>query len=210
MGHSFPIVALVVFVVFLGILGGLAVAVTKTVNPDGRVSRGFFGGLASAATLVFLCCLALVGTGLFGVALAAGTALDKNPIRHIEVRREPPVAYDDGNLERSSDERGRRGYGTTHDGTLHVMFSVEGDGGEQLVSFLEDIVGVNKRDLERLLTVTEHTASSGETLSVYTLELPIDDDEIDEIEREIRRELDGVRVSLPDSVAITFAGAERW
>ena len=54
MGISYLAVALAVFVAFLGILAGLSVAVTKTVNPDGRVSRGFFGGLASAIALVFL------------------------------------------------------------------------------------------------------------------------------------------------------------
>ena len=205
MGSSYLVLLLAVFVVFLGILGGLAVAVTKTVNPDGRVTRGFFGSLASAVTLIFLCCTALLGTGLFVATLAIGTAIDKNPIRHIEIRREQPAVIDDGNFGIQAS----RGFGGSDESTVHVLFSVEGDGGGTLLAFLEDVVGVDRRDLERVLTVTHHVTSNGERIDVYEFELPISADEIADLEHEIRHELDGVRVHLPDSVAITFAGAER-
>jgi hypothetical protein len=197
MGISYLAVALTVFVAFLGILAGLSVAVTKTVNPDGRVSRGFFGGLASAFALVFLCATALLGTGVFVAAVLVGTAIDKNPIESIEIRR-------DG-----------AGSETTWGDVIHaaekqhpvsVRFSVAGDGGSHLISFLEDVVGVDKRDLERALTVTPHE-SGVSSLDVYEFRLPLTPEDLDDMERQIENDLDGINVDLPDSVQIYFEGA---
>jgi hypothetical protein len=219
MGTSFLAVLLAVFVVFLGILGGLSVAVTKTVNPDGRVSRGFFGALGSVLTLVFLCGMGLFGTGIFVAAIAIGTAVDKNPIQRIEVRRDAPLAAaaaEEGSLEHADTilgdviRAGRRIEDARDpEGPVHLFFSVEGGHGDALLGFLEDVVGFHRDDLREVLTVREHVAEDGTTLDLYEFELPLTNRDLGELEDELRRELDGLRVRLPDSVAIEFAGAKR-
>jgi len=207
---SFPLSLLVVFLVFLGILAGLAIAVTKTVNPDGRVSRGFFGALGSSLAILFLCGLGLLGTALFGLALAVGTAIEKNPIESIEVYRDGvrhEIAGDD--ITHAFRSRYEPATYTSGD-TAHVLFTVEGSAGRELLSFAQEVLGIDARDLERVLTVTEHRTASGRTVEVYEFVLPLAQDEIEELEEEIRRECDGLNVRLPDGIAIRFDGAERF
>jgi len=209
MATPFLLVVLAVFVAFLGVLAGLAVAVTKTVNPDGRTARGFFGALGSSLALLFLCGLALFGTGLFGTALAVGTAIESNPIRHIEVRRGDASedtaphhdAYVDDVIQAATYRGGDRS------GPVHLIFSVEGGAGRELIDFLVEVVGLDRRQLERSMTVQEVLTSRGEVLELYDVTLPCDDDDLADLEREIRRELDGLEVNLPESVVIEFQGA---
>ena len=198
MGLPLQPLLLAVLVVFLGILAALSCAITKTVHPDGRVSRGFLGGLASSISLVFLCGLGLVGTGAYVATLVVGTAIDKNPIERIEIRRglngpENPAGFA---FESSED-------------AVHVLFSMRGEGGAQLEGFLEDVFGLDRHDLDRILTVHEHEMLDGSLLELYELRLPLTGEDLDDFEDEVERELNGLRLRLPDSVAVYFEGARR-
>lgn len=189
MTTSFLVLALAVLIAFLGLLGGLSVAVTKTVNPDGRVSRGFFGALGSVLALLFLSGVGLLGTGVFVAAVAIGTAIDKNPIHAIEIGR-------DGNEFTSGLE-----FDDEH--PMRVRFWVEGDGGRDLLALVENVLGVDRRELERVLTVRPHESGVSD-VAVYEFRLPLTEGDLVDLEREIARELDGLEVRLPDRVRIIF------
>ena len=198
MGSSFLVLLLTVFVAFLGLLGVLSLAVTKTVNPSGREARSWFGGCAAALALVFLCGMGTVGTGAFLVAVAVGTAVDKNPIERIEIRR--VAAADDGEL--TQDWR---------HGPVHVLFTVRGDAGRELVELMREVVELEQGvSLEDHLTVHRRTSSDGTEYRIFEFRLPWTEDDLADFQREIERELDGLRVHLPASVVIDFEGAERF
>ena len=200
MGSSFLVLLLTVFVAFLGLLGVLSLAVTKTVNPNGREARGWFGGCAAALALVFLCGMGTVGTGAFLVAVAVGTAVDKNPIERIEIRRVAAAESDDGEL--TQDWR---------HGPVHLLFTVRGDAGRELVELVREVVELEEGvSLEDYLTVHRRTSSDGTEYRIFEFRLPWTEDDLADFQREIERELDGLRVHLPASVAIDFEGAERF
>ena len=177
MDHGFLIVLLTVFFAFLGILAVLSLAVTKTVNSHGQTGRGVFGGLASALALIFLTGMGAVGTGAFVVAAFVGTAIDKNPIERIEVRRGAP-APDDGSLTAATPEPSldptpdragarRKSFHTGDHGPVHVLFTVRGGAGRELIDLLRDVVEVESAELERLLTVHEETTTDGTPYEIF-------------------------------------------
>ena len=198
MGSSFLIVLLTAFVAFLAVLAGLSLAVTKSVNPDGRHARGVFGGFASALALAFLCGMGAVGTGAFVLAAAVGTAVDKNPIESIEVRR-GGAPSEDGDLDRD-----------WRHGPVHLLFTVRGDAGRELVELVREVVDVDQAELDEILTVHKQRSTDGTELRVFEFRLPFSEDDLEDLERDIRDELDGLRVHLPESVAIHFEGARQF
>lgn len=199
MGSSFLIVLLTAFVAFLAVLAGLSLAVTKSVNPDGRQARGVFGGFASALALAFLCGLGAVGTGAFVLAAAVGTAVDKNPIERIEVRRASAQPTEDGDLDRD-----------WRHGPVHLLFTVRGDAGRELVELVREVVDVDRAELDEILTVHRQRSADGTDLRVFEFRLPFSEDDLEDLEHDIRDELDGLRVHLPESVAIHFEGARQF
>ncbi len=64
--------------------------------------------------------------------------------------------------------------------------------------------------LEDYLTVHRRTSSDGTEYRIFEFRLPWTEDDLADFQREIERELDGLRVHLPASVAIDFEGAERF
>lgn len=199
MSMSFLTVLLVVFAGFLALLGVLALAVTKAVNPDGRTARGFFGGCASALALLFLCGVGATGLGIFVGATAVGTAIDKNPIEKIEIRRGPPELPSDDTV--AQDWR---------HGPVHLLFTVRGNAGDELVEMVREVVEVDHHEFDQYVTIHDRIGSDGAPFQIVEFRLPLTDEDLEEIKREIERELDGLRIRLPESVAIHFESAERF
>ena len=207
--HPLPLLALVVFVVFLGVLAGLALAVTRTVSPEGRTSRGLFGTLGSMFALLFLCGLGMAGTALFGATLAIGTAIGQNPIERIEVVRadgEAPLGLESLFAESSYEERARRELGerdrrSPREGT-HLRVTTQPGTSEWVEEFLVEGLGVDARDLHRSLRMHTERGPHGHEVEVLDFRLPVSEHDWRELERELRRELDGMELSLPRGLSI--------
>lgn len=198
---AFPLLCWIVLSFFLGCLGLLGLAVTRTVSPDGQGhSRGFLGGCGAALALFFLCGLGVAGLAGSVTAIAIGTAVDKNPIRRIEIRR--------------SDEPGRetaqsRGEHRSADhGAVQAIFTVRGGTGEGIMNLLGGLVEIDPSELDDVLTIHHRTATDGSPFDVYEFRLPISEHDLERFERDVEHELDGLKLHLPESVAIEFAGVE--
>ncbi len=188
---------LLLLVGFLGLLGMLGFAVTRTVGADGTKGHGFLGGCAAALVLFFLSGMGVIGTGGYLLALAIGTAVEANPIEKIEIRRG------------ESDQTSADSAGEQEPVPVHLLFTVRGEIGSELADFVCQVTGVDPAELDDFLSVERQETSDGSQLWVYDFCLPLTDRDLSELEEEIPRELDGLRLRLPQSVAIHFEGAQR-
>lgn len=222
MSFSFPLTCWIVLALFLGTLGGMALAVTKTVAPEARggnrPAHGCLGGCAAALALFFLCGLGVVGLGAFLTVAAVGSAVEMNPVRRVEIRRSGSGADapETGALERErildglADEPG--------EGPIHALFTLRSsadgrgkiDWGNELVDIMRHLAGVDASELEDFLTVHRKVASDGSAYDIYEFRLPVTERDLERFEQEIERELDGLKVRLPQSVEIEFEGAEQF
>jgi len=97
-------------------------------------------------------------------------------------------------------------------GPVHLLFTMRGNAGKQLVEFVKEVVHVDHPDvdLEDFVTVHTRTTFDGDEYQIVEFQLPFGEKDLDELEDEIRRELDGLEVELPDSVVVEFEGAKRF
>ena len=197
----FPLACFLVLCGFLGCLGLFALAVTKVVAPDGRGhARGVGGGCAAVLALVLLCGLGMAGLAATVTAIGVGSVADWNPIRRIEINRTPRA---DGDGPEQSSQR------NPHDeSAVSARFTVHGDGGGDLVELLHGLVDVDLSELGDGLTIQHRAGIDGGEFSVYEFRLPISEEELARFERDVRVELDGLRLRLPESVDIEFQGAD--
>jgi hypothetical protein len=200
-----PVLCFLALAAFLGCLGLFALAVTKVVAPDGRGhARGFAGGCAAVLALFLLLGLGFVGLGATVVAVGVTSAVEWNPIRRIEIHRQAP-----GELSRSDDSgEARRGKREREPSAVSARFTVRGDAGGELVELLHDLVDVDLDELGDGLAVRQVTGSDGTEFSVYEFRLPISEKDLERFERDVERELDGLELTLPESVDIQFEGAQ--
>lgn len=195
----FPAACFVALLAFLGCLGLFALAVTKVVAPDGRGhARGFAGGCAALLALFLLCSLGLAGLAATVAAIGLGSVADWNPIRHVEISR--THGHEPGEYGAEEPELGQE------DGAVSARFTVRGEAGGELVELLHDLVDVDLAELGDGLTIHQRTGPDGE-FSVYEFRLPISEAELARFERDVRVELDGLRLRLPERVEIEFDGA---
>lgn len=195
----FPVLCFLVLLAFLGCLGLFALAVTKVVAPDGRGhARGVVGGCAAMLALFLLCGLGVAGLAATVGAIGVGSALDWNPIKHIEISRSPAGAT-----------TGLEHRGHPEDSAVSARFTVRGDAGAELVELLHGIVDVDLDQLGDGLTIHHRTDAAGGEFEVYEFRLPISEQELARFERDVRGELDGLKLRLPERVDIEFDGAER-
>jgi hypothetical protein len=216
MGTPFLTVMLVVFGGFLSLLALLSLAVTKTVNPDGQSTRGCFGGCAAALALVFLAGVGAVGLGTFVVASAVGTAVDHNPIERIEIRRGSPhgdaldvETYETVDALDALDALEHFENDDKH-GPVHLLFTMRGNAGQELIELVKEVVHIDHQEIEEFVTIHTRTGSDGEEFQIVEFQLPFGDKDLNELEREIERELDGLEIDLPDSIVVEFEGAKRF
>jgi hypothetical protein len=206
-----PIFAFVVLAAFLACLGLFALAVTKVVAPDGRGhARGLGGGLAALIALVLLMGLGFVGLAATVGAIALGSLSDWNPIERIEIRRTHPSDAD-ANALSAAPERARGKHRHERESAVSARFTVRdgggGEGGPELVELLHDLVDVDLAELGDGLTIHHREDDDGRDFSVYEFRLPIRERDLAEFERDLRVELDGLELRLPDEVEIEFEGA---
>jgi hypothetical protein len=193
----YPVLCFLVLSVFLGCLGLFALAVTKVVAPDGRGhARGPIGGLAAVLALFLLCALGVAGLAATVAAIGLGSVADWNPIERIEISR-GPLPFESHGAQARDEER-----------AVSARFTVRGDAGEELVELLHDLVDVDLAELGDGLTIHHHEAEDGSEFSVYEFRLPISERELARFEREVRDELDGLELRLPERVDIEFEGAD--
>jgi len=198
----FAAACFVVLVAFLGCLGLFALAVTKVVAPDGRGhARGFAGGCASVLALFLLCALGMTGLAATVAAIGLGSVAHWNPIRHIELSRVH------GRESEGTEER-RSALDPHEKGAVSARFTVHGDGGGELVELLHGLVDVDLDELGDGLTIHQRTSPTGGEFSVYEFRLPISEKDLERFERDVRVELDGLRLRLPERVDIEFDGAD--
>jgi hypothetical protein len=187
----FPVSCFLVLAGFLGCLGLFALAVTKVAAPDGRGHvRGLAGSCAAMLALFLLCSLGLAGLFATVAAIGVGSVSDWNPIERIEISRVPAP-------------------GTDAAGAVSARFTVRGDAGGELVELLHELVDVDLDELADGLTIHQRGSPEGGEFSVYEFRLPISEAELERFEREVRCELDGLELRLPERVAIEFEGAGR-
>ena len=198
---AYPLFCWIILAAFLGCLSLFALAVTKVVAPNGDGgqghSRGFFGGLAALVALLFFGSLGVAGLGAALVAIGVGSAVEWNPIRRIEVHRSAPG---EARLESAPREH--------HDDALHARLTVRGDAGGELVDLLRDLVDVDASELEDALSVHRQRSEQGREFDVYEFRLPLTERDLARFEREVERELDGLKLNLPESIDIRFQGAD--
>lgn len=190
MAMSPLLVALVVFVGFVLLLGGLALAVTRTVTPEGQTRRGALGGCAVALVLVLLLVLGFLGLGAFFLFMTAGAAVEMNPIESIELDSAPPSQPASEPL--SAKPR-----------NLYLSFEVRGDAGQELFEFVRQ--HVRHADVEWEET-TRRVGEGGQEITRYTFVIPEGERSLYELEAEIEHELDGLQVRLPREARIEFRG----
>lgn len=200
----FPVLCFLVLFAFLGCLGLFALAVTKVVAPDGRGHvRGPIGGLAATLALFLLCGLGVVGLAATVAAIGVGSVADWNPIRRIEISRMPADTSDDapgaGPRERDAEHA---------DGAVSARFTVRGDAGAELVELLHDLVDVDLDELGDGLTIHHRAGADGGEFSVYEFRLPLSERDLERFERDVRDELEGLHLRLPERVDIEFEGAD--
>ncbi|NOT30882.1 MAG: hypothetical protein HOP15_10590 [Planctomycetes bacterium] len=190
----FPVLCFLVLAAFLACLGLLALAVTKVATPDGRGhARGFVGGCAAMLALFLLGSLGLAGLCATVAAIGAGSFSDWNPIRRIELSRVPAPAAEGARAAEDA---------------VSARFTVRGGAGSELVELLHDLVDVDLSELGDGLTIHHRGSPEGGEFSVYEFRLPISEAELERFEREVKRELDGLELHLPERVALEFEGAD--
>ena len=199
------------FLALVGVLASLALfalAVTKVVAPDGRGhARGFAGGCAAMLALFLLCGLGMVGLAATVAAIGLGSVSEWNPIQRIEISHERPDRESVGSA-RSSESRSRKDRDKDKESAVSARFTVRGDAGGELVELLHGMVGLDLDDIGDGLTVHQRTADDGSDFSVYEFHLPISERDLERFERDVRVELDGLKLRLPERVDIQFDGAE--
>lgn len=193
----FPIACFLLLCGFLGCLGLFALAVTKVVAPDGQGhARGFLGGLAALLALFLMCGLGMAGLAATVAAIGVGSLSSWNPIQRIEVRHERPAAR---GAVRDADHA---------ESAVAARFTVRGDAGRELVELLHGLVDVDLATLGEGMTVHHQVDPRGGEFSVYEFRLPISEAELARFERDVRVELDGLRLRLPERVDVEFDGAD--
>jgi hypothetical protein len=196
-----PILCFVVLCAFLGCLGLFALAVTKVVAPDGRGhARGVGGGCAAVLALLLLCGLGIAGLAATVGAIAVGSVADWNPIQRIEIARAP--------REGAGSHEDRVAHKDRNESAVSARFTVRGDAGGELVELMHDLVDVDLAELGDGLTVQHRTDAGGGEFSVYEFRLPISEKDLERFERDVRVELDGLRLRLPERMDIEFQGAD--
>jgi len=210
---TLALVLLLAFFAFLAVLGVSSVAVAKGAGASGSKAGGCLGGCGLALAFVFLGGAGIAGLGAFVAALVVGTAIEANPIRKIEIRRGPEVAEgaseeasSAGVLDGTPAELGAAG---DPDAPVHLLFTVEGPIGSELATLVARAGGVDPEEMEDFLTIHRRASTDGSELSIYDFCLPLRGRDLDQLEEDIRRDLDGLVVRLPTSVTIHFEGAER-
>ncbi|MEM7306456.1 MAG: hypothetical protein AAF682_07295 [Planctomycetota bacterium] len=191
----FPALVLLLFGAFLFLLLGLARAAGRATQVPEGGQRGCLGGCGLVAVLVFLCATAIAAFVAL-IALALGVAaVEHNPVESVEIRRfgESPTSWS----EVSSD-------------LVCLTFEFDGDAG-WLVDLVGDLFEVEEADLH-FIRRTE-PGLFGEERTMVDVYLPLDIDELDSLEGEIRRELPrlSARVSpgYPEAVRVEFRAASR-
>jgi len=193
---AFPLFCWIVLACFLACLGLFALAVTRVVAPGGQGhTRGLLGGLGSLFALVFLGGLGLAGLAASVVALGVGTLVESNPVRRIEIQRAQPGA--------SAPEAPEGVSRHSREGALEARVTVDEGAGQKLIGLLRDTVGV---DLEHLGVHRQESADGA--VEVYEFRLPVSDRDLEHLERDLRRELDG-QARLPRSFAVELDSAGR-
>jgi len=191
----FPVLCFAVLCAFLGCLALFALAVTKVAAPDGRGhARGLGGACAAVLALVLLFGLGMAGLAATVAAIGIGSVAEWNPIQRIEIARAG---------ERSEPVR----ESWTDESAVSARFTVRGDGGGELVELLHGIVDVDLAELGDSMTVHQHVAPDGGEFSVYEFRLPISEKDLARFERDVRSELDGLELRLPERIDIEFDGA---
>jgi hypothetical protein len=207
---SFPVSCFLVLAAFLGSLALFALAVTKVVAPDGRGhARGLGGSLAALLALFLLSGLGVTGLAATVAAIGIGSVAEWNPIRRIEIVR---AGERDRPEQEGSQDRRERGKGKDKneddDSAVSARFTVHGEAGGELVELLHGLVDVDLDELGDGLTIHQHGDADGGEFSVYEFRLPISEKELARFERDVRKELDGLNLRLPEKVDIEFEGAE--
>jgi hypothetical protein len=187
---TIPILVLAVYAGFLFLLGGLGLAATKAIDPRGEnVRRGPGGTLAALVVTAFIAGLGLVGCAVFLGTTLVATAVEHQPVERIEILRGERPEVSDA-VERSS-KSFRLG-----EEPVVVRFTVKGELGTELVDLMHELfdgeVGVyTDRDPVRDVTV-------------YEFVVPVDERDVQELERELEKELDWRRDRglLPDGIVI--------
>jgi len=141
----------------------------------------------------------MVGLAVTVASIGVGSVVDWNPIRRIEIVR--------------AGERGRSvpesaGLSREPESAVSARFRVRGDAGDELVELLHDLVDLDLGELGDGLTIHHHAGAKGGEFSVYEFRLPISEEELAQFEQDVRVELDGLRLRLPERVDIEFEGAE--
>jgi hypothetical protein len=184
----FPALCWIALVAFLSVLALLAMGVTRLAAPRelGGHPRGFLGGLAALVAVVFLGGLGFVGLGASMVAMGDGSVVDWNPVRRVEVHRDPAEVSSSG----------------AKDGDVVARVTVREGAAADLVDFLHDVVGLDLDDIGQALAVQERVDENGQGFEVYEFRLPVDERDLAHLERDLERELDGLDVQLPQGLAI--------
>ncbi len=206
---AFPLLCWIVLAVFLGCLGLLALAVTRVVTPDGAgQGRSLLGGCAALLALVFFGALGCVGLAAGVGAIAVGTVVDRNPITRVEIRH---AGDDAGAPGAAPDERSGSlsppAARSHSESAVQALFTVKGEAGGELARIFQDLFELDLSELDDVLTVHERTGPDGSSFQVYEFRLPISERDLERFERDVRRELEGVNLRLPESVALEFEGA---
>lgn len=199
-----PLTCFLILSAFLACLGLFALTVTKVVAPDGRGhARGVGGGCAAVLALFLLCGLGMAGLAATVAAIGVGSVADWNPIRRIELRHTP----EESRSARAHDPHSHAPH-SEGESAVSARFTVRGEAGGELVELLHGLVDVDLGQLGDGLTIHQHVGADGAEFSVYEFRLPISEEELARFERDVRVELDGLRLRLPESVDIEFAGAD--
>jgi hypothetical protein len=194
---------------FLVCLGLFALAVTKVVAPDGKGhARGFVGGCAAMVALFLLCFLGVVGLAATVGTLALGKAADWNPVRSIEVFGDHEHDDERPWRTRRFDEplppSEHRAPAPRH--SIYARFAVRGEAGADLAELLGRLIELDLDRLDDSLRVSTRTEEDGTETRLYEFRLPIREDELARFEENLRVELDGLRLRLPEGVRIEFEG----
>lgn len=185
----FPILVWITLVVFLSVLALLALGVTRLAAPRemGGHPRGFLGGVGALVAVVFLGGLGFLGLGASVVAMGIGSLAEWNPVRRVEVHRDPAALSESGKRE---------------EGDVVARVTVREGAAAELVDFLHDVVGLDLDEIGQGLTVQERHQENGQGFEVYEFRLPVTERDLAHFERDLEREMDGVDVELPRGLGI--------
>ena len=168
--------------------------------------------------LFLLCFLGLVGLAATVGALALGNVRHWNPVRSIEVfgdHERDGWERDGWNDERAGSERADEPWTPSRDEnstvraprhSIYARFAVRGEAGADLAALLGRVVELDLDRLDDSLRVSTRTEADGSETRLYEFRLPIREDELARFEDNLRLELDGLRVRLPEGVRIEFEG----